>query len=76
MSPSAGKELIAWLFTCVVFIFSVVSVVHVPFPFGVRGRVCNSIVSVPDHCLFIYFTFKRKEVFKDFRYCSAVTVWS
>ena len=27
----------------------------VPFPCGVRGRKRNSIVSVPDHCLFIYF---------------------
>ena len=27
----------------------------VPFPFGVWGRMWNSIVSVPDHCLFIYF---------------------
>ena len=26
-----------------------------PFPIGVWGRVWNSIVSVPDHCLFIYF---------------------
>ena len=36
------------------FYFSAVLVVRVPFPFGVRGRVCNSIVSVPDQCLFIY----------------------
>ena len=36
------------------FYFSVL-VVCVPFPFGVWGRVWNSIVSVPDHCLFTYF---------------------
>ena len=27
----------------------------VPFPFGILGRIWNSIVSIPDHCLFIYF---------------------
>ena len=43
-----------WLFTCGVFIFSAVLVIRVPFPFGVWGKVWNSIVSVPDHCLFIY----------------------
>ena len=31
-------------------IFSAVLVVRVPFPFGVWGRLWNSIVSVPDHC--------------------------
>ena len=35
--------------------FSAVLVVRVPFPFGVWGRVWNSIVPVPDHCLFILF---------------------
>ena len=34
--------------------FSAVLVVRVPFPFGVWGRVWNSIVSIPDHCHFIY----------------------
>ena len=37
------------------FYCSAVLVVRVPFPFGVWGRVWNSILSVPDHCLFIYF---------------------
>ena len=50
--PSAGKELSVWLFICVVLIL--VLVVRVPFPFGVWGRMWNTIVSVPDHCLFIY----------------------
>ena len=50
----AGKELSHWLFICVVFLFSAVLVVRVPFSFGVWGRVWNSIVSVPDRCLFIY----------------------
>ena len=53
--PPAGKQLSPWLFICVVFICSTVLVVRVRFPFGVWGSVCNSIVSVPDHCLFIYF---------------------
>ena len=35
--------------------FSVVLIVCVPFPIGVQGRMWNSIVSVADHCLFIYF---------------------
>ena len=55
--PSAGKEVSPWLFTCVVFIFSAVLVVRVPFPFGVWGRMWNSIVPVPDHCRFIYFKY-------------------
>ena len=38
------------------FKFSTVLVVRVLFPFGVWDRMCNSIVSVPDHCLFIYFS--------------------
>ena len=51
-------ELSPWLCTCVVFIFSAILVVRVPFPFGVWGRMWNSIVSVPDHCLFIYFAYQ------------------
>ena len=27
------------------------------FPFGFEDRVCDLIVSVPDHCLSFYFTF-------------------
>ena len=38
------------------FYFSVVLVVRVPFPIGVWGRMWNSIVSVPDLCLFVYLT--------------------
>ena len=37
------------------FDFSAVLVVRVPCPFGVWGRMWNSIVSVPDHCLFFFF---------------------
>ena len=36
------------------FYFSAVLVVRVPFPFGAWVRVWKPIVSVPDHCLFIY----------------------
>ena len=28
-------------------------IVGVPFPFSVKGRIWNSIVPVPNHCLFI-----------------------
>ena len=31
-------------------------VVLVPLSFGVWGRMWNSIVSAPDHCLFVYFS--------------------
>ena len=41
--PSAGKELSPWLFSCVVFIFSAVLVVRVPYPFGVWSRMWNSV---------------------------------
>ena len=37
------------------FDFSAVLIVGVPFPFGVEVMMWNLIVSVPDHCLFIYF---------------------
>ena len=37
------------------FNFNAVLVVHVPFPFDVWGRMWNLIISVPDHCFFIYF---------------------
>ena len=72
---SAGKELSPWLFTCVVFIFSAVLVVCVPFLFGIWDRVWNSIVSVPDHCLFIYFTWNFNALSRPFRVggtCSVV----
>ena len=36
------------------FKFSAALVVPIPFSFGVWGRMWNSIVSVPDLCLFIY----------------------
>ena len=45
------------------FYFSAVLIVYVPFPFGVWGRVRNSIVSVPDNCLFINFTLTAIDVF-------------
>ena len=38
---------------CCVY-FSSVLIVGVPLTFGVKDRIWNSIVSVPDHCLFIY----------------------
>ena len=39
------------------FYFSAVLIVCVPFPFDSWGRMWKSIVSVPDHCLFIYFSY-------------------
>ena len=54
------------------FLYAVL-IVCVPFPCGVWGSMWNSIVSVPDHCLFIYFTFLKKifttkKVGMDFRF--------
>ena len=40
-------RLSSWLSACAVYC--------VPYPFGVWNRIWNSIVSVPDHFLFIYF---------------------
>ena len=37
-------------------ILNAVLAVLVPLPFGVWGGMWNSIVSVPDHCLFVYFS--------------------
>ena len=42
------------LFT--VLILNADFVVHVPLPFGVWDGMWNSIVSAPDHCLFVYFS--------------------
>ena len=41
-------------FPLVLLLFQAVLIVCFPFPFGVWGRMWNLIVSVPDHCLFIY----------------------
>ena len=38
-----------------VLILNAALVVLVPLPFGVWGGMWNSIVSAPDHCLFVYF---------------------
>ena len=40
-------------FSLVLFYFSAVLIVGVPFPYGVQDRMWNPIVSAPDHCLFI-----------------------
>ena len=42
------------LFT--VLILNAALVVLAPLPFGVSGGMWNSIVSAPDHCLFVYFS--------------------
>ena len=39
---------------CCFYFSTVLIIVGVLFPFGVWGRIWNSVVSVPDHCLFIY----------------------
>ena len=44
-------DLLAFRLYCI----NVVLTVCVPFPYGVWGRMWDSIVSVPDHCFTIYF---------------------
>ena len=39
-----------------VLILNAVLVVLVPLPFGVWGGMWNSLVSAPDHCLFVHFS--------------------
>ena len=50
---SAWNELTSWLSACATLLY-VVLIVCVPFPFGVWGRMWNSIVSVRDYCIYIY----------------------
>ena len=58
--PSAEKELMSWLSAVLPY---VVLIVSVPFPFSVWGTLWNLIVSIPDHCLFIYFPTCRYTAF-------------
>ena len=52
--PSAGQELTSWLSAYPVF-RNAVEIVCVPFPFGVWGKMWNSIVSVPDELPYVHF---------------------
>ena len=45
----------AFRLCCAVFLYAVL-IFCVPFPYGVWERKWKSIVSVPNHCRFIYFT--------------------
>ena len=56
---TAWKELSSRLSACVVVLY-VVLIVCVPCPFYVWGRMWNSIVSVPDHCLFVNFSMQLR----------------
>ena len=47
------------------FYSSAVLIVGVPFPFGVTGRMWNSIVSVPDHSLCFFFLIETHISFQD-----------
>ena len=50
------EELSYWLSAYAVLLYCVL-IVCVPFLFGVWDRMWNSIVSVFDHCRFIYFVY-------------------
>ena len=60
--PSAVKELTTWLPAFAVLLYTVLNVC-VPFQFGVLAKMWNSIVSVPGHCLFIYFNMTENCVY-------------
>ena len=49
------ERAVALAFHLFCFYFSAVLIVGVPFLFGVKGMMWNSIVSIPDRCPFIYF---------------------
>ena len=38
------------------------------FPFGFEGKIWDPIVSVPDHCLSVYFSNVRRVLFRFHRY--------
>ena len=59
---SAGKELSSWLSICIVILDAIRCVCLCPF--YIFGWMLNLIVSVPDHCLFIYFTLPANVRFK------------
>ena len=50
--PGIFLQLVSWL-NFIAFLSSFLC--RLPFPYGVWGRMWNSFVSVPDHCLFIFF---------------------
>ena len=54
------EKLTSWLSACAV-LFYVVLIFCVAFLYGVWGRKWISIVSVPAHCLFIYFGDSTRE---------------
>ena len=56
------------------FYFSAVLIVSVPFSFGVKGRMWNSILSIPDHCLFTYFAYMDETVYKESSQKSTLTI--
>ena len=58
MTTNFGKELLI-RFTVSAFRKLPSIYVFSYFPFGFEGRVCDLIVSVPDHCLSFYFTVRN-----------------
>ena len=56
--PSAGKELTSWLSAYAVLLYAPLNCLH-SFPIRCLGQ--DVIVSVPDYCLFIYFSENASE---------------
>ena len=54
-----GKKPSSWLPAFAgyfIYLLYAVLIVRIPFLYGVWVRMWNSIISVPGHCLFIYFS--------------------
>ena len=71
--PSAGKELSHWLSTRIVFILCRLSCMC-SFPVWCLGLDVDSIVSVPDHCLFFYIIHSLITFWQDFKRFKALYV--
>ena len=56
--------------------FSAALVVRVPFRFGVCGRMWNSIVSVPDHSISIYFVHVYEMLLKWHKLVNSQLSWT
>ena len=51
-----GKSSPLGFLLVLIYLMPSFKIVCVPFPFGVLGRMWNSTVLVPEHCLFVYST--------------------
>ena len=71
---SAGKELSPW-FSARTVLFYAVLIVCVPFSLDVWGRMWNSIVLVPDHCLLFNFALSSSLREEEAGRCAGRLLW-